>query len=39
MTKINTYDDRSLCEKMSLLTVVLIPVVMGKVRKVDAMCT
>lgn len=38
MTKINTYGDCSLCEKMLLLTVVLMPVVMGKVKKVEAMC-
>lgn len=38
MTKINTYDGCPLCEKMLLLTVVLMSVVMGRVRKVDAMC-
>lgn len=36
--KINAYDGCPLCEKLLLLTVMLLSIVMGKVKKADAMC-
>lgn len=38
MTKINSDDGCALCEKMLLLTVILLSIVTGKVIKADVMC-